>query len=124
LPKEAPNTQRFTQREREVSTSVSDPNVNIRWQRGVEAKSAKRGPSESSHATDARDSETIPAIPVTIEKGGRIELGAIVHLAADAALECVDDGFDPRTVRVQCKGRYYIVFRQDLERIGLYGRSE
>lgn len=61
--------------------------------------------------------KTIPAIPVIVKEDGLTGLGAIAHLAADAQFDCVGDGFNARTIKVHCEGRYYVVFREDLESI-------
>jgi hypothetical protein len=62
--------------------------------------------------------KTIPAIPVVVKENGSTEPGAITHLAASALFDSVGEGFNACTIKVRCGGRYYFVFREDLERIG------
>lgn len=81
------------------------------------ANGVRDGNGYSANAQSA-PSETIPAIPVLIKAEGRTELGVITHLAANSQFECAGDGFSTSTMRVQCGDRYYMVFREDLERIG------
>lgn len=111
------DTQKLTGQPGGERTSGSGRFTTASSQRVVTATTAPTSPNDSNSGTNTQGSRTIPAIPITIQSSGRIELGAIAHLASNASLELVDEGFDPRTVRVRCKGLYYIVFRQDLERI-------
>jgi hypothetical protein len=43
------------------------------------------------------------------------QYGHIEQLPTGATLILMGDGFNGRTVKVQCNGRYYFVFLQDIE---------
>lgn len=59
--------------------------------------------------------EEIPAIELTPEVTGEMRLGLVSKIPADSDVECCGQGFDGRTVKVRWRGKFYFVFRQDLE---------
>lgn len=56
----------------------------------------------------------VSAIPITLGKDGQSEMAPIAMLPEGAALQICGDGFDDLTVRAQCEGQAYFVFRQDV----------
>ncbi len=59
--------------------------------------------------------KNIAAIELQSTEKGEERLGVISQLPRDAHLRVCGDGFNPRTVKVRCLGRYYFVFLQDIE---------
>jgi hypothetical protein len=57
----------------------------------------------------------IAAIQLERTENGEERLGVISQLPRDTHLRVCGQGFNPRTVKVQCLGRYYFVFVQDIE---------
>ena len=59
--------------------------------------------------------KNIAAIQLQRTERGEERLGAISQLPRDAHLRVCGEGFNPRTVKVQCRGFFYFVFLQDIE---------
>ena len=78
------------------------------------AEESPGGTRHSRYLVGSTLSTTIAAIPA-IEEDGNSRLGPITRFAKDAQLHVCGDGFSQRTVNVQCEGRCYFVFREDIK---------
>jgi hypothetical protein len=58
----------------------------------------------------------IAAIQVLLTENGRQKLGLLSRLPAGAILHLCGEGFDELTTKVRVDGRYYFVFREELDR--------
>jgi len=63
-------------------------------------------------------SRIIPAIELAPKTNGQSKLGIISRLPYGAQLE-LGEGYNDRTVKVRMDGKYYFVFRADLEQESL-----
>jgi hypothetical protein len=59
-------------------------------------------------------SKAISALAIEADECGGRQCGPIGQLSTGARLMPVGDGFNERTVKVQCHGRFYFVFLQDI----------
>jgi hypothetical protein len=60
-------------------------------------------------------SRRIAAIRLRHAADGRpAELGEFLQLSPGVRVDCCGDGYNERTVKVRCAGKYYVVFLQDL----------
>ncbi len=59
--------------------------------------------------------KSIAAIQVLVSGDGKDQMSAISQLPAGSELRMCGEGFNARTVRVECSRRFYFVFLQDLE---------
>ena len=59
--------------------------------------------------------KNISALAIDADQCGARRYGLIEQLATGARVILIGDGFNDRTVKVQCNGRYYFVFLQDIE---------
>ena len=66
---------------------------------------------ERSH-TLSRPIAAIQLLPVEGKQG---RLGNVLQLIPGSRLDFCGGGYDPRTVKVHCEGKFYFVFLQDLE---------
>jgi hypothetical protein len=66
---------------------------------------------EQSH-TLSRNIAGIQLVPVEGKQG---RLGIVSQLPPGSRLEFCGDGYDTRTIKVRCEGKFYFVFLQDLE---------
>ena len=57
----------------------------------------------------------ISALAIEADEHGRHRYGLIEQLPTGAIVTLSGDGFNDRTVKVQCNGKYYFVFLQDIE---------
>jgi hypothetical protein len=60
-------------------------------------------------------SKNIAAMAVEAAEGGKPQYGPLGQLPRGTQVTVVGDGFNDRTVRVQCNDRLYFVFLQDIE---------
>ena len=60
-------------------------------------------------------SKTIAAIELLPVEGKEGRLGNVSQLRPGSRLDFCGDGYDTRTVKVRCEGKFYFVFLQDLE---------
>jgi hypothetical protein len=60
-------------------------------------------------------SQRIRAIELGPDQMGKMRLGPVSTIPAGSEVECCGQGFNANTVRVRCRGRFYFVYRQDLE---------
>jgi hypothetical protein len=60
-------------------------------------------------------SRDISAIAIEQTEGGELRHGRLRRLASGTELRLVGNGFNHRTVRVECDGSAYFVFLQDFE---------
>jgi len=60
-------------------------------------------------------SKDICAIRIEGTEHGEFQHGAIARLPSGTELKIVGDGFNHRTVRVECNESVYFVFLQDIE---------
>jgi hypothetical protein len=60
-------------------------------------------------------SKDISAIAIEGTDRGELRHGTLTRLPSGAELRLVGDGFNHRTVRVECNGSAYFVFLQDIE---------
>lgn len=59
--------------------------------------------------------KNISALAVEADERGRQRCGLIEQLPTGSSVMLIGDGFNDRTVKVQCNGRCYFVFLQDIE---------
>ena len=59
--------------------------------------------------------EDIPAIELAAKMTGEMCLGLVSKIPAGSDIECCGQGFDGQTVKVRWRGKFYFVFREDLE---------
>jgi hypothetical protein len=57
----------------------------------------------------------IAAIQIERTEDGKQRFGLISELPRGARVSVCGQGFNARTVKVQCNGQYYFVFMQDIE---------
>ena len=60
-------------------------------------------------------SQGIRAIELGSGQRGKTRLGPVSTIPAGSEVECCGQGFNENTVRISCRGRFYFVYRQDLE---------
>lgn len=60
--------------------------------------------------------KSISAIQLVPDKEGSTRLGIISELLKGTQIDVCGDGFNQRTIKVHCHGRFYFVFLQDIER--------
>ena len=60
-------------------------------------------------------SEEILAIELAPDVTAGMRLGPVSKIPAVSGIECCGQGFDGRTVKVRWRGKFYFVFREDLE---------
>lgn len=60
-------------------------------------------------------SRTIAGIQLVPADGKQGRLGNVLQLGPGSVLDFCGDGYDARTVKVRCGGRFYFVFVQDVE---------
>jgi hypothetical protein len=60
-------------------------------------------------------SKPITGIQLVLEDGKQGRLGNVLQLAPGSRLDFCGEGYDTRTVKVRCEGKFYFVFLQDLE---------
>jgi hypothetical protein len=58
--------------------------------------------------------EAIPAFEIISGENGAERFGPVCRLPAGAELEACGEGFNQRSLKVQCGDRHYFVFLQDL----------
>lgn len=58
--------------------------------------------------------DDIPAMEVIPATSGQPGLGPILRIPNGAEIECCDEGFNEKTVKVRWQGKFYFVFREDL----------
>jgi hypothetical protein len=66
---------------------------------------------ERSH-TLSRPIAGIELVPLEGKQG---RLGRVMQLAPGSQIDWCGDGYDVRTVKVRCGGKFYFVFLQDFE---------
>jgi hypothetical protein len=59
--------------------------------------------------------KNISALQVTYTENGSEVLGMFTQLPRDGGLRICGDGFNDRTIKVNFRGLYYFVFREDIE---------
>jgi len=69
---------------------------------------------ERSH-TLSKPISGIQLLPVEGKQGRLGRLGNVLQLARGSHLELCGGGYDARTVKVRCEGKFYFVFLQDLQ---------
>lgn len=55
------------------------------------------------------------AIELGPDHMGKMRLGPVSTLPVGSEVEYCGQGFNANTVRVRCRGRFYFIYRQDLE---------
>ena len=60
-------------------------------------------------------SNEIPAMELIPAPNGETRLGPVSRIPEGAELEACGQGFNDRTLKVRCQGKFYFVFLQDLE---------
>ena len=60
-------------------------------------------------------SRDISGIPIEGTESGELRHGTLTRLPSGAELRLLGEGFNRRTVRVECNGSAYFVFLQDIE---------
>jgi hypothetical protein len=60
-------------------------------------------------------SKTIAGIQLVSADGKQGKLGCVSQLRPGSRLDFCGGGYDARTVKVRCEGKFYFVFLQDLE---------
>jgi hypothetical protein len=68
--------------------------------------------------------KAIAGIQLVAVEGKQGRLGSVLQLAPGSRLDFCGEGYDARTVKVHCKGKFYFVFLQDLERESRRGRRD
>ncbi len=57
----------------------------------------------------------ISAIELIAAESGKPRLGPVLQLPNGSLLDVCGDGFNERTIKIRSNGKYYFVFRSDLD---------
>ena len=60
-------------------------------------------------------SHEIRAIELGPDADGKMHLGPVLNIPAGSEVECCGQGFNASTIKICWHGKFYFIFRQDLE---------